>query len=346
MLLLKMNYEKEVCQVKEIFPSLIKNERLRQTLSQKLSHAYIIEGASGSGRMTAVRNCAAALLCENRDDPDSSLPCGKCSVCSRISRGIHPDVIEFSSGTKKSIGVDTARELRSQVFISPVESEYKFFVIRDADLMTPEAQNALLISIEEPPPFSVFFLIAEDKSLLLETIRSRCVILTTEKLDDDTVAEYLRKLPEGDRLYAADPDKFTDIVKSADGSLGEGIRLLTDGVSAADEAYTAVAELVRCVLTGSPVDKVQLASAFPKTRDMQEKVFTLAVSAVRDIIAIKLKTDAAPVFYKSSDEAVQLSSVPLRKLMAFYSVLEDGRLALSGNSSPSLTAERIIMMKF
>lgn len=341
-----MNYEKEVRQVKVIFPSLIKNERLRQTLSQKLSHAYIIEGARGSGRMTAARNCAAAMLCENRDDPDSDLPCGKCSVCSRISRGIHPDVIEFSTGTKKSIGVDTARELRSQVFISPVESEYKFFVIRDADLMTHEAQNALLISLEEPPPFSVFFLLAEDKSLLLETIRSRCVILTTEKLDDNTVAENLRNLPEGERLYSADPERFTGIVKSADGSLGEGIRLLTEGSDEADEAHTVAAALVRCVLTGSPVDKVQLASSFPKARDMQERVFTLAVSAVRDIIAGKLKTEASPIFYDKDADTVEFSALPLKKLMVFYSVLEDGRLALSGNSSPSLTAERIIMMKF
>ena len=332
-------------QSKEIFPSLIGNDRLRHTLSGNLTHAYIIEGAKGSGRLTAVRCCAAASLCENRNDANESLPCMECSVCSRIFRGIHPDVIEVSPGDKKSIGVDTARTIRSQVFISPSESEKKFFVIRDADLMTPEAQNALLISLEEPPEFSVFFLLVTDKSLLLETIRSRCVTLNTEKLDPDTIKDALMEKPEGATLHSKDPDAFARIIDDSDGSLGEAMRMLGEGSKDEDSAVENAAELIRVILTGSPSDKVRLVCALPKSKADLDRIFTAAVCAARDIISVKLKTDASMLFYRDRSDAARFTTVSTAKLMVLHSALEDARLALTGNASPALTAERVIMIK-
>lgn len=330
--------------VKDIFPTLLGNDRLRRVLSGNLSHAYIIEGAYGSGRLTAARNAAAAVLCENKGSKQHSLPCMECSVCSRIFRGIHPDVMEFSSESKKSIGVDTARTIRSQVFISPVESDFKFFVIRDADLMTPEAQNALLISIEEPPEFSIFFLLVTDRTLLLETIRSRCVTLTTEKLSDETVVSALKNLPEAARMQSTDPDGFKSIIRSADGSIGEAMKLLLDKSDEVSDVHSSAAELIRVILTGEPSEKVSFASDFPKTRDAQDKIFTAAEYALRDIIAKKMRTDADPLFYKGSEEIPYLS-VPLSRLISIHTSLEDGRAALSGNVSSALTAEHIIMQK-
>ena len=332
-------------QSKEIFPSLMGNDRLRQALSGNLTHAYIIEGTKGSGRLTAVRCCAAAALCENRGDAEESLPCMECSVCSRIFRGIHPDVIEVFPGDKKSIGVDVARTVRAQVFISPSESEKKFFVIRDADLMTPEAQNALLISLEEPPEFSVFFLLVTDKSLLLETIRSRCVALNTEKLDPDTIKDALTDTPEGEALYSRDPDAFARIVDDADGSLGEALRMLEEGSKAEDSANENAAELIRVILTGSSSEKVRLACALPKSKGELDRIFTAAVSALRDVISVKLRTDAPLLFYRSTADASAFTTVQIAKLMILHSALEDARLALSGNASPALTAERVIMIK-
>ncbi len=330
--------------MKDIFPALLGNDRLRRVLSGNLSHAYIIEGAFGSGRLTVVRNAAAAVLCRNKDSDEHSLPCMECSVCSRIFRGIHPDVMEFSSESKKSIGVETARTIRSQVFVSPVESDFKFFIIRDADLMTPEAQNALLISIEEPPEFTVFFLLVTDKSLLLETIRSRCVTLSTEKLTDKTVADSLRALPEGERMSTTDPEGFENIIISADGSLGEGKRLLLGKSDDSSDVHAAASELIRIILSGDAGEKVAFSTGFPKTRDAQDKIFTTAEFALRDIIAKKMRTGAEPLFYRDSDEIPHLS-VPLSRLISIYTSLEEGRAALSGNVSSSLTAEHIIMQK-
>ncbi len=330
--------------MKDIFPTLIGNEQLRRALSGNLSHAYIIEGAAGSGRLTVTRLAAAAVLCENKDSTLHPLPCGECSVCSRISRGIHPDVIEISAESKKSIGVDTARDIRSQVFISPVESSCKFFVIRDADLMTPEAQNALLISLEEPPEFSVFFLLVKDRSLLLETIRSRCVSLSTEKLSEEIISAELEKVPEGNRLKAADPEAFRDIIKASDGALGEAVKLLTDRSDDSAETRECAAELVRMIFSGSMTEKVQFAATFPKSKDIQEKIFSSAILLIRDIIAKKMHTDASPSFFTVLSDA-PLTTVPLQRLISAVKALDDGIGSLKGNISPTLTAERIIMQK-
>lgn len=325
-------------QVKEIFPSLIKNERLKQTLSGSLSHAYIIEGPKGSGRLTAARCTAAAALCENRDSETHPLPCGECSVCSRIFRGIHPDVIETGLEDKKSIGVDTVRSVQSQLFIAPSESDCKFFIIKDADFMTPEAQNALLISLEEPPEFSVFFLLVTDKSLLLETIRSRCVTLNTEKLDEETIKRALGDISKDTAL-------IEKAASSADGSLGEALRLISDGSAETDALRSSAAELVRVIFTGTASDKVRLAVSFPKSKDALDGIFAYAILAVRDIISIKLRARADLMFCEEGDGISSLSTVSMPKLMTLYSALEDARLALSGNASASLTAEKVIMIK-
>lgn len=331
--------------MRDIFPKLIGNDRLRRALSGNLSHAYIIEGSPGSGRLTAVRCAAAASLCENKDSDEHSLPCGKCSVCSRIFRGIHPDVSEFSSGGKKSIGVDVAREIRSQVFITPSESEYKFFVIKDADLMTPEAQNALLISLEEPPPYSIFFLIVSDKSLLLETIRSRCVILNTERLSSDVIEKKLLSTAEGERLSQTSRSEFEGIIKASDGSLGKALGLLEDSDDTSDETGQIAALLVQTVLSGTSAEKVKFTVSFPKTRETQTAIFTRALFAVRDIISHKTRSGAELMFYGDVSEFSAFSSASLAKLMTLASVIDDARTALAGNSSPVLTAERVIMYK-
>lgn len=332
--------------VRKIFPLLIKNDRLRYALSGSLSHAYVIEGAVGSGRLTAARNAAAASLCENRNSDEHSLPCGTCRACSRIFRGIHPDVTELTSASKKSIGVDAARELRSHLYVSPVESELKFYIIRDAELMTAEAQNSLLISIEEPPPFVVFLLLVSDRSLLLETIRSRCVILTTEKLDIETVAEAIRAYPEGERLYSRDRAAFDEIVKDSDGSLGKALSLM-NGIGSEDELrlHGLAFRLISTVFSGTPTEKVRLSAEFPRSREQCAKVFTLAEAAIRDIISVKLRTDAQLLYFEAPSDFSRLSAVPLHRLITLYSALENGRGSLDGNASVSLTSERIIMLR-
>ncbi|MBR3423385.1 MAG: DNA polymerase III subunit delta, partial [Clostridia bacterium] len=139
--------------MREIFKQLFGNERLKAALGESIangtaSHAYIIDGPKGTGKHTVATLAAAALSCENRSDVRFPLPCGVCPVCVRILKGISADVITVSKEDKASIGVGRIRSIREDLYVTPNDSDKKIYIIEDADLMTPQAQNALLIFLE------------------------------------------------------------------------------------------------------------------------------------------------------------------------------------------------------
>ena len=143
----------------------------RPVFSGALSHAYIISGPSREDVNALADTLAAALLCEGSSDR----PCGACRSCRKTLRGIHPDVITVDRlEDKKEITVDQIRDVRADAVIMPNEAARKVYIIHNADTMNAAAQNALLKSLEEPPAQAAFILAAENPSLLLLTVRSRC----------------------------------------------------------------------------------------------------------------------------------------------------------------------------
>lgn len=156
------------------------NERLKEQLSRQelgrgLSHAYIISGPAGSGKHTLARLLAAAMLCTGRGER----PCGRCGPCTKVMKGLHPDVsVMTGPGEGKPITVDQVRALRADAYIRPNEGERKVYLLEGADQMNPSAQNAMLKLLEEGPPYAAFLLLAENAGGLLQTVRSRCELLT------------------------------------------------------------------------------------------------------------------------------------------------------------------------
>ena len=174
--------------VLKVFDSFLGNEELKKTLGNSIassgfSHAYIIEGAKGTGKRTIARLAAAAIICKDKNN----LPCGACPTCKKILNDNCADV-RFLEITK----VEQARELKAKLYDSSVECDYKIYIITDAHKMNLRAQNAVLISLEEPPKNVVFFLLTTDAGALIETIRSRAQILRTKRLDDNTIFDYIR----------------------------------------------------------------------------------------------------------------------------------------------------------
>lgn len=148
----------------------------RPVFTGALSHAYIISGPSREDVNALADTLAAALLCEGAA-PEK--PCGSCRSCRKTFRGIHPDVtVVDRAGDKLEITVDQVREVRADAVIMPNEAARKVYIIRNADTMNAAAQNALLKSLEEPPAQAAFVLAAENPSLLLPTVRSRCAHIT------------------------------------------------------------------------------------------------------------------------------------------------------------------------
>ena len=155
----------------------------------RLPHAYIINGAQGSGKKTFARYLAAALLCEKgiREGP-----CGVCPSCVKAATHNHPDII-WTVHEKPS--VLSVREIREQVVnttdIAPYYGPYKIYIINDAKLLNEHGQNALLKTIEEPPPYVLVLILTDNAGALLDTIRSRCIRLDMEALDRTEIERVL-----------------------------------------------------------------------------------------------------------------------------------------------------------
>ena len=140
-----------------------------------LPHACIISGPSPKGRAALTERLSRAFVCSSGDDR----PCCKCAACLKSGAGSHPDIITVGREEgKREITVDQIRFVRSDASVLPNEAEHKVYVIKDADTMNTQAQNAFLKTLEEPPAYAVFLLETENPEKLLPTVRSRCVLLT------------------------------------------------------------------------------------------------------------------------------------------------------------------------
>jgi len=156
----------------------------------RLPHALLITGPAGVGKTTLAISIAQAVNCE-RAQPGEG-PCGSCRSCDKIRRDIHPDVVKLEpEGRRRIVRIEHIRELRSKVALRPFEGRTKVFLIREADRMEDPAANALLKTLEEPPPDSLIILTAPEEMDLLPTIVSRCLRLGLAPLTLETIEDWL-----------------------------------------------------------------------------------------------------------------------------------------------------------
>src|SRR5579864_8924526 len=155
------------------------HRRLTELLARSIERgtlppASIFAGSAGVGKRSAAIAVAQALNCLNLKDGDA---CGTCAACTRIDRGVHPDVLVVEPGDSGNIKMDPIREAIDRTAFKPFEGRRRVVLIDEADAMIPQAQNALLKTLEEPPASSVFILVTARPDSLLPTVRSRCIRL-------------------------------------------------------------------------------------------------------------------------------------------------------------------------
>jgi len=174
--------------------------------NNRVSHAYILNGERGSGKKMLANLFA--------------MTCGKCHSCKQAESGNHPDIIRVTHEKPNSISVDDIRtQVNNTVDIKPYQGPYKVYIIPQADMMTPQAQNAILKTIEEPPSYAVFLLLTENAETLLPTINSRCVMLKLRNIKDTLIKKYLMENLEI-------PDYKADMCTAfAQGNMGRAIML-------------------------------------------------------------------------------------------------------------------------
>lgn len=339
-----------------VFPALYGNERLKKILggdilAGKLGHAYILEGPAGSGRHTAALCAAAALSCENRTGQGRPLPCGQCLICRKISAGVSPDVLFIRRPEDKAtIGVDQIRALRDDLCIAPNENEKKVYIIEEADKMTAQAQNALLLSLEEPPSYVTFFLLTENTMALLETIRSRAPVLRMQLFGTEQLAAFLQK----DRQYASiarsDPEHFAESVTAGGGAIGRTQKLLERGNpenAVFSELRSDAIRFVALLFTKDPSASVQILLSLPKAREEVLHLLQLVLLALRDLCVCKKGANVPMLFFLSREESRSiLDKTGLRRLNAAYEAVKEAYGDIQNNASVQTVCTALLMQKY
>ena len=306
------------------FEALYGNEQLKTYIKSKMSdgalpHALIFEGSEGSGKFTVATMTAMAL------DPQ---------FADKIKKHISPDVtVHEPTDGKKSIGVSLIREIRAQAYIKPQELSVRVFVIRHAHTMTTEAQNALLKILEEPPSGVYFFLLCENSSLLLPTVRSRAPVLKMAVLPDDELSEYVASVNKKAELMKRNsPEEYAMLIRSCGGSVGAAISRIGTPDSQSEKLRTLTGELIALISEGKR-DGILLF--FVKNRLKREELETVLLGlscAMRDMLKLKYGTLSDTLFFASLAQAEEASASYARStLMNVYNESETLRAKLSVN---------------
>ena len=338
--------------MREYFGSIAGNAQLRARLGEDLSrgsvsHAYILEGPLGSGKSTLATEIAMALACENRTSDAHPLPCKTCPTCRKIAAGNSPDVIHIRrEADKATMGVDTVRALRTDVITVPNDLSFKIYLIHDAHTMTVQAQNALLLTLEEPPAFVLFFLLAEDASALLETIRSRAPVLRMQPVSDEEIKAYLLSTrPDAavtraaKALEASAPREMDAVLRMSGGCIGNAITLL-DHAKRAPLLENRDVALSICRLLAYRKGQDELLTlllSFGKKRDeITEKLLLLEV-ALRDLTLLCYSESAPLLFFTERDTPLELCNCfTARRLLGISQAVSEAISALAANGNVRL----------
>jgi DNA polymerase III subunit gamma/tau len=209
----------------QTFSDLVGQQHVTDTLSNaiknnRVAHSYIFSGARGVGKTTAARILAKALNCVKGPTPE---PCGECDACKEIAAGTSLDVIEIDAASNR--GIDQIRELREMVRYAPAAARTKVVILDEAHMLTGEASNALLKTLEEPPDRVIFVMATTEPENLVDTIRSRSQHFHFRALTFNEITDRLKYIAQKENLKIED-GALSVIARMAEGSMRDSLSLL------------------------------------------------------------------------------------------------------------------------
>src|SRR5580693_6262144 len=212
------------------FAEVVNQEHVKTTLENaiaqgRIAHGYIFSGQRGTGKTTVARILARCLNCIN--GPTAS-PCGECASCREITAGGAVDVIEIDAASNR--GINEMRELRENVRYQPARDRYKVFIIDEAHQITNEAFNALLKTIEEPPPWAVFVLCTTETHKIPATIASRCQHFSFRSVDFNDLIDRMREICVLEGIEA-DDEALSVIAQAGEGSVRDSLSALDQAIA-------------------------------------------------------------------------------------------------------------------
>ncbi len=303
--------------------------------TKKISHAYILNGEKGSGKRTLASVFARAINCE----ADENVPCDKCHSCRMALSRNHPDIMEVTHAKPNTVSVDDIRtQVVEDVQVRPYSSPYKVYIINDGEKMSPQAQNALLKTIEEPPEYVVIVILTTNVNMLLPTILSRCVLLNIKPVSDEQVRNYLME-------HAKIPDYQADIcVAFAQGNIGKAVQLATSEnfneiKAAAVHLLTHIHEMDISEITTA----VKAVAEFKV--DVRDYLDILAVW-FRDVLYFKATNDANGIVFRENLRAIQQHTrrISYEGVEQILEGIQKAKARLTANVNFNLTMELLFLL--
>ncbi len=248
--------------------------------TNRVGHAYIFFGARGVGKTTIARILAKRLNCET---PDENEPCNQCSSCLEIIKGISNDVIEIDAASNR--GIDNIRDLRENVKFSPMGGKYKIYIIDEVHMLTDQSFNALLKTLEEPPPHVVFILATTEFHKIPETILSRCQDFVFRKVPLLQLQGYVEELCKIEKIEY-DMEGIFWIAKKGDGSVRDTLSFLEQAVTFTDGKIFGekIGKMIGYAGVEVQIDllnSILKEETFAKTFSILEKLYTEGVDLIK-----------------------------------------------------------------
>lgn len=279
----------------------IKQELLKSVILNKFSHSYLFVGTSGIGKKLIAREFSKMILCEA-----SEKYCNICKSCKEFDSGNNPDFQEiFPDGS--NVKIDQIRQMQAKVFESPIISKRKVYIIDDADLMTKEAQNCLLKTLEEPPEFVTIILVGSNESNFLSTIKSRCITIKFDDISQKDTDTFLKENYPQESISE-------NIIKAANGSIGKAIYLKDK-----QELYASIDKIFNNIEVLDLIDTLNIADIIYKSTEDKFDIL--------EYINIIL-------FQKAKENLKYINTI---------NIVEDTKNRLKANSNYNMTIDNLIM---
>jgi DNA polymerase-3 subunit gamma/tau len=340
----------------QTFSDLVGQEPIIRTLKNalsggKLAHAYLFTGPRGTGKTTTARLLAKTINCAN---PVNGEPCNKCQQCLEITAGNSFNVIEIDAASNR--GIDSIRDLREKVLMPPSTGKYKVYVLDEAHMLTTEAFNALLKTLEEPPPYVVFVLATTDVHKMLPTVLSRCQRFDFKRFTTRQIVEHLEYVAGQERVKI-ERSATELIARAAAGGMRDALSLLDQAIAyAGDEISLAQVQAMLGVADPRAVQKLITAVAELDSAAVLHFIHELSEAGAdlrqlnmqvgeywRALMLTKAGADIATILDRTEDEVREIRRAAqffdLEELTETARIFAQNELMQKGQGTPQLGLE-------
>jgi len=340
----------------QTFEDVIGQRRITQTLQNairagRITHAYLFAGHRGTGKTTVARILAKALNCAQGPTPD---PDNTCPNCQAVNNGVSLDVIEIDGASHTQ--VDHVRDLKEKIILAPAEGRYKIYIIDEVHMLSTSAFNALLKTLEEPPPHAVFVLVTTEPHRIPATVASRCQRFDFRRVPMAEIEARLRRIATAEG-FTIDDRALRHIARLADGSVRDAESILDQLSAYKDEGITtddiltmlgapaeeALFGLTDALLARDAVEVLRVAIGLIDEGKESRQIMRTLLEHFRDLLIAKAAADPGAVLDTTPERlaalARQAQTAALPDLLRAVKILSDADVEARQHSQPRLLLE-------